>query len=277
MSSKTFLGVDVSEYQGTIDWNKLVKAKSFAFIRAGYSGGGVDAQFRRNQGEARRVKMPHGFYWFAYPTRSDPVKDADAFLRLVGGISPGEVLVLDFEVEYSDPVGWVHAWLDHVTSKVGFRPLLYTNQNRTVRFNWSPVIKGNYGLWVAIFDNSANAPVHTPWPFYAFKQYTADGRTSGIGGAVDLDAFYAPDMSYFAKYGKPTPPAPVPVPKPTPAPAPHPTPTPTPTPVPPAPVPDPIPVPPPVEPPTDDQIIITRTVWSQIFDFLFGWIKNFKK
>ena len=60
-------GIDVSRWQGTIDWEK-VKADGveFAMLRAGYGQGNIDAQFERNAGECTRLGIPFGVYWFSY-------------------------------------------------------------------------------------------------------------------------------------------------------------------------------------------------------------------
>lgn len=191
-------GCDISEFQGTVNFDQLKTGASFVIIRAGYTGG-VDKQFKRNQSEARRVGMHRGYYWFAYPERQ-PVSehDADAFLNTIGELQPGEIVVLDYEVN-TGSTGWCEGWLDRVKQRTGVKPYLYTNQGRTVSLNWTSVKAKGYPLWVAIFDNTPSKAVNTGGWNYPIKQYTADGQMPGIGGAVDLDIFRESD---FTKYGK---------------------------------------------------------------------------
>ena len=60
-------GIDVSYWQGTIDWDK-VKANGieFAILRCGYGSSGVDTSFERNVRECERVGIPWGAYYFCY-------------------------------------------------------------------------------------------------------------------------------------------------------------------------------------------------------------------
>ncbi len=63
-------GIDVSEHNGVVDWEK-VKASGieFAMIRAGY-GQTVDLRFKRNVSECNRIGLPCGVYWFSYALRA---------------------------------------------------------------------------------------------------------------------------------------------------------------------------------------------------------------
>jgi GH25 family lysozyme M1 (1,4-beta-N-acetylmuramidase) len=189
---------DISEYQGTVNFDQLKTAVSAVIIRAGYTGG-TDARFVRNRDQARRVGLARGYYWFAYPARADASADADRFLSVIGDLWPGEVLVLDYEVTDGGPA-WCKQFMDRVQQRTGTKPLLYTNQNRVVTLDWSAIRNADYGLWVAIFDNDPNADVNTAGWLYAMKQYTADGRLPGVGGPVDLDEFYG-TVDTFYKYG----------------------------------------------------------------------------
>ena len=62
-------GIDVSEWQGVIDWDKVKAAGiQFAIIRTGWGKTGVDKQFKRNVSEARRVGIKVGLYHYSYAT-----------------------------------------------------------------------------------------------------------------------------------------------------------------------------------------------------------------
>ncbi len=64
-------GLDVSEFQGIIDWDQVKAAGyQFAMIRAGYGFGTLDKQFQRNAAECNRVGLPIGVYWFCLCTDS---------------------------------------------------------------------------------------------------------------------------------------------------------------------------------------------------------------
>ena len=73
-------GIDVSRYQGTVDWEQVKAAGyQFAMLRAGYGSDTVDEQFQRNASECNRIGLPAGAYWFCYAdSPSDAEREADA-------------------------------------------------------------------------------------------------------------------------------------------------------------------------------------------------------
>ena len=61
------LGIDVSKWQGTIDWERVKAAGiEFAMLRAGYGAGNIDPQFERSAKECTRLGIRFGVYWFSY-------------------------------------------------------------------------------------------------------------------------------------------------------------------------------------------------------------------
>jgi lysozyme len=90
-------GIDVSKWQGTIDWDKVSKSTSFAIIKSTEGSSYKDPMFIRNRDEARRVGIAHGFYHFANPdtVANDPEREAEFFVATIGTLQVGEVLALD--------------------------------------------------------------------------------------------------------------------------------------------------------------------------------------
>ena len=75
-------GMDVSEFQGKVQWDKVVT--DFVIIRAGYGQKTLDAQFVRNIQECNRLNIPCGVYWFSYAlTPEDAAQEAKACLNAV--------------------------------------------------------------------------------------------------------------------------------------------------------------------------------------------------
>ena len=91
-------GIDISRHQGAVDLEAIKKDTDFAVIRAGY-GGGKDEQLVRNRDGLRKLGVPLGFYFFAYPGRSSGKKQAEEFFAAVGKLQEGEFVVLDIENE----------------------------------------------------------------------------------------------------------------------------------------------------------------------------------
>lgn len=213
----TILGVDVSQYQGDINWSQLNSAVSFAVIRTSYgapdpgqtSAQYADSKFSQNRAAAEQQGTEIGFYHFAYPQYNSPEAEAKCFTDNIGQLRPGEFVVLDFE-EWSytgDVVSWCKTWLDNVQATLGVRPLIYMSTSRAASgsYNWSPVINANYGLWGAQWSGSSTSqPPSTQWSFMAMRQYDDNGSESGISGAVDQDVFYG-DSSQLRQYGLPYP------------------------------------------------------------------------
>lgn len=215
-------GIDISNWQGaSVNYDALKSAVQFVVAKASQGTGYVDPTHNRNRDEAHRVGLVFGSYHFA--NGNDAAAEANHFCDVVqGGMQNGDFLVLDFEIEIGNPVGWSKVFLDTVTARTGVRPLVYTNFNRVQRFDWSPVVAGNYGLWAALWDGNPDAGVPaSEWPFAAMKQYTSSGSVPGIGGNVDMDVFYG-DAATLRKYGKGGGSAPTVAPVPVPAPAPQP-------------------------------------------------------
>lgn len=249
--------IDVSHWQGDIDWQAVKNSGvEIAIIKVtgGDAGLYVDSKVGVNYANARNVGLAYGTYHFA--GGGDPITEADYFCRTVSPLDEGQVLLLDWEVNVPDPVGWCWQFVSHVHDRLGVWPMIYMSGSRVPAFYGSDVLK-NCGLWVAWYDRDPekDLPLKT---VYVMHQYTSNGSVPGISGRVDLDAFYG-SVEQFNKYGYHTPvpvPVPDPVPVPTPEPEPNPAPVPDPTPVPnpePAPTPTPEPEPVPVPSPSPEK------------------------
>lgn len=208
------LGIDISTFQGTPDFNQVKSQKEFVIIRSSYGVGYKDVQFDRNRDELRRLGIARGFYHYAYPQYNTPEAEAQWFLNVVGTPQKDEVLVLDIEENWStfeDFKNWAAIFLEYIKSRLnGYKPLLYINYSKAQQGSWKRVIDGDFGLWLALWDGNPNTAPQTQWPVIAMKQYSATGRVAGINGDVDLDVFFG-DIATFKRYGY-QPPAPAPQP-----------------------------------------------------------------
>lgn len=195
-------GIDISQFQPTVDFNSLKSQIDFIIIRSSYGDGYIDKSFHSHRDQIKRNNIPHGYYHYSYPQYNTPEAEAEWFLKVVGNLEEGELLCLDFEESYSDPVGWCKRFLDHISNKLnGYKPVLYINLSTARAFNWNPVIQENYGLWLAQWDRNSNSSLpSTSWPVTAFRQYTDSETVSGIPGKVDGDVFYG-DLNAFKSYG----------------------------------------------------------------------------
>jgi GH25 family lysozyme M1 (1,4-beta-N-acetylmuramidase) len=259
----TFIGIDVSRWQGDVNYDALRTSVnphvSFVIYKGtGADGPGLyaDGEFLRNHAEARRTGIKRGIYHFGGGT--DAVTEANYFYQqCLTNLLPGEIVALDAEWNNALNPAWCLIFLQRLESLIGFKPMIYMNQSTMLNKDWSKVAAGNYGLWLADWTGDPNAIVQMKyWAFCAIQQFTDSGHVAGIAGNVDEDGFFAPSLDFWDKYGKPAPapaPSPAPAPAPAPVPVPEPAPTPAPTPVPaPTPAPSPAPTPAPEPAPTPE-------------------------
>lgn len=195
-------GIDVSHWQGTIDWSKVTA--DFAFIKATQGQSWVDNHFEKNKKGAAYKGLLKGYYHFADGT--DPIKEADHFIKTIGTMDEGDLLCLDYEINMAGAGNWCRRFLDRCFAKTGVRPLLYTNEARVKAIDWKEVVDGNYALWVAKYG--LNLPVMGPvkpssgqWKFWLIWQYTSKGSMPGVPTRVDLNHSDYP-VDILRKYGK---------------------------------------------------------------------------
>jgi GH25 family lysozyme M1 (1,4-beta-N-acetylmuramidase) len=189
-------GIDVSQYDGAIDWPKVKNAGiSFAFARASDGSSASDDTFQTNitQGTAAGVIM--GAYHFASPGNGNATTQANYFLSVAShyigkGFLPP---VLDLEITNglteSELNNWALEWLMEVQKQTGIKPIIYASTD----FAYSSLNGANspasvYDLWVASWDISNPGNV-SPWTSWLFWQYSDTGSIPGISDAVDLDVF----------------------------------------------------------------------------------------
>lgn len=197
------IGIDVSDYQGSIDWSQVASAEySFAFVKAtegeGWTGDAKARQqnFEANMQGASSTGMLVGAYHFARPDLGNSAADeARWFVNVAGDYIKSGYLrpVLDIEVG-ADALGgaalssWVSEWMETVTSETGVEPLIYTNADYAG--NYLDASLSEYDLWVAHWTyDTIRSPNTGIWDGWAFWQYSDEGRVPGIAGDVDLDLF----------------------------------------------------------------------------------------
>lgn len=212
-------GVDVSRWQGNINWAAVRNAGveiAIAKVSGSDAGDYYDSMIARNYNAIIAAGLAFGGYHFAGGT--DPIHEAEYFVNGMKPYADGDVFILDWEVQHADPVGWCATFLQHVHDLCGVWPILYMNGSTFNAYNWNgnPAV-ANCGKWIAWYgrDPNVDLPVHAP---YIMHQYSSTGSIPGIAGNVDLDAIYM-SADTFKKYGWHSP-APAPTPAPTPAPAP---------------------------------------------------------
>lgn len=185
-------GIDISHYQGGIDWAELHKNKDtdfplrFIFMKATEGGDLADATFVQNFDSAKAYGFVRGAYHFFNPS-SDARKQAEFFIRNVQ-LKPGDLApVLDVETKgknKADLQRSVKTWLDVVEAHYGVKPILYTSYKFKENY-LSDAAFDEYPYWIAhYYVDSVRYRGH--WEFW---QHTDIGEVPGIEGDVDLNVF----------------------------------------------------------------------------------------
>src|SRR5215470_13695408 len=192
-SGPTVKGIDVSYYQGTIDWAAVAAdGVKYAFIRVSDGTGFQDPKFDTYWASSRANGVLHGAYQFFRPNQ-DVIAQADLLLSKMGTLQPDDLPpVLDVEaaggLSASGVAAAVKAWVDHVTAAIGKPPIIYTGF-----YFWRDSVGApdmtSSPLWHAQYTTAACPNIAPPWGDWAFWQYTDSGSVAGISGGVDMDRF----------------------------------------------------------------------------------------
>lgn len=187
-------GVDVSEYQGAIDWSAVrASGRRFAIARIAHAPR-LDARFAQNWAAIRAAGMIRGAYLYFSPSH-DVSTQADAIARAVGRLGPGDLPVaLDIErpppglPAPADYAARIAELAERVRRDTGRPPMIYAGAYYWRLHVQSDAFKSLH-LW-----HPQYAPVRCPsiapsWTTWTFWQYSATGRVGGVRGAVDLDRF----------------------------------------------------------------------------------------
>lgn len=195
-SSDTFpvRGVDVSHYQGSIDWNSL-KAQNimFAYIKATEGSTYKDGAFQTNWKNVARTDVRAGAYHF-FSFESSGVNQADNFMNTVSVIDRMLPPAIDIEPygQYKSirdipaAISEISVWLNAVETKYGTRPVIYT----TEAFYRDCIAEAfpDYDIWIRSVYKQPSSSVQ--WTFW---QYSNRARLNGYDGEerfIDLNAFH---------------------------------------------------------------------------------------
>lgn len=201
-------GVDISRWQGFINWPILKQNVNFVMIKLGGSDDGFyqDGMAVRNVIEARSQGLLIGFYVFLGGAQapSEEVAHIKNLFHAIGGLHPGEIFSLDWEKSHNDEVGYMTGIVEGLTRAGMPPPLIYMSQNRIMRNDWRNLTTRGCPLWVANWGNNDQIPDATEQPFveewgrWVMWQYSSTGNVAGIPARVDLNIFNGDAESFKA-------------------------------------------------------------------------------
>ena len=224
-------GIDISNHQRGLNLKNI--SCDFVIIKATEGKSYVDKSCDNFFQQALSLGKKLGVYHFANNPSNTAEQEANWFINNTKGYIGKAIPVLDWESKDTSNVAWALEWLQRVEQAYGTKPLIYMSESVVNRHDWSSVVAGNYGLWVAKYrdnnpdynydmSNAGNKPSVKYWSFYALWQWTSTGRLDGWNGNLDLDEFYGDANSWDAYVGNKSDEdieesAPAPAPEPTPS------------------------------------------------------------
>ncbi|KRE13255.1 glycoside hydrolase [Bosea sp. Root483D1] len=202
---RSIQGIDISRWQGEIDWAKVKDAGTrFAFIKATEGGDHLDPMFKKNWAEAKKAGVPRSAYHFVYWCRpaKDQVRwfkrhiprDPDALPPVLDVEWNGESEKCGKKIPREKALAKIREMLKGLQEHTGKKPIIYTD----ITFH-EDVLEGEFNdhpYWL----RSTAAPLkhryeRKQWEFW---QFTTTGRVPGISGDVDRNAFFGTEHEFSA-------------------------------------------------------------------------------
>ncbi|HEX7704321.1 MAG TPA: GH25 family lysozyme [Kofleriaceae bacterium] len=201
----TTKGIDVSYYQGSINWTSVKNAGyQFTFVRVSDGTGFHDPKFATYWPAAKSAGLIRGAYQFFRPAQNVTAQ-ADLLIAALGGVyTPGDLPpVIDVEDAGGESAATVASkirqWVDYVKLHLGVDPIVYTG-----KYFWRDQVGGpttfvNNALWIAQYT-SLCPDLPAPWTKWTFWQNSETGSVSGISGQMDTNFFNGSlaDLQAFA-------------------------------------------------------------------------------
>lgn len=185
-------GIDVSKWQGIINWEKLKKNHvQFVFIKATEGKDELDKHFLRNWKAAKQQGIYRGAYHYFVPT-VPAKKQAAQFIKHVKMLKGDLPPVLDLEERFKIPTEKfqenVRIWLKEVEKHLKVKPILYASPH--YYRDYLADAFGEYKVWIAKYQSYPSPVLEGTKEHWLFWQFSNRGRIAGIKGNVDLDVFY---------------------------------------------------------------------------------------
>ena len=195
-------GVDVSRWQGDIDWTRLrSQGANFAYIKATDGGDHLDPMFKKNWERSQAAGLKRGAYHFFYWCRTAG-EQADWFIRNV----PRDQFALPpvIDVEWNGDSACkrrpspakvrekMQVFMDKLEAYYGQRPIIYTAPDF-----YADNLKGaflDYPFWLR--SVAAHPAKRYPGRKWVFWQYSGSGLSQGVRGRIDLNVFYGSESQW---------------------------------------------------------------------------------
>ncbi|MBQ8001391.1 MAG: hypothetical protein IJ298_09405 [Ruminococcus sp.] len=188
--------IDVSEWQGTIDWKKVKSAGyGHAILRAGFGRSATqkDKTFETNYKNAKAAGVKLGVYWYSYAVdKTDAVNEANACIQVLKSKSLDMPVFFDMEESSMTKLGksalteMAKAFCNTLI-KAGYKAGVYSNPNWFTNYLDYKALRKLYPIWLAQYYVEPQYDCDV-W------QYSSQGKVSGITGNVDMNVIYNSDI-----------------------------------------------------------------------------------
>lgn len=203
-------GVDVSRWQGEIDWAKLrSQGANFVYIKATDGGDHLDPMFKRNWKRSHEAGLKRGAYHFFYWCRVAS-EQADWFIRNVPKVAGALPPVIDVEWNGESSCKRrpspakvrekMQVFMDKLEAHYGQRPVIYTAPD-FYRDNLKGAFE-DYPFWLrAVAQHPSKVYPGRKWVFW---QYSGSGLSHGVSGKIDLNVFNGSEADWRRWLGRNT-------------------------------------------------------------------------
>lgn len=201
-----YIGIDVSKWNGDIDWAKVKAAGvDYAILRVGFRGWGtgtivLDEKFHENIQGALDNDIQVGVYFFTQAiNKAEAVAEANFAVSQIKGYNVTLPIIIDIEdAETGGEVGRLAAqkfnrtqytnickYFCDAVEAAGYSPMVYANPNWFSNHLYPEQLENKYGIWLAHYVSKTTYTGN-----YQIWQYSSVGKVSGISGRTDLNIFY---------------------------------------------------------------------------------------
>ena len=182
-------GIDVSHYQGDIDWQKVSSQKlQFVFIKATQGNQYVDPHYQQNWQQSAQYDLLRGIYHYLDPS-IDAVAQAKHFVNISKGQFGDFPPVIDIEAfeneKASKVINVLQEFIMYIEQHVSCKPIIYTSHGFWDQLNNHQF--GDYPLWLADYASKPQLP--NGWQQWTFWQFESNANIPGIPNQVDKNKY----------------------------------------------------------------------------------------
>lgn len=201
-----FNGIDVSKWQGSIDWKKVSQEDiDYVMIRSSYGYEDTDPKLKTNVKGCEKYGINYGFYHYTYAKNvSEAKKEAKYFLKTIKNYSPDYPLVLDIEEAFYNKMSRkkvtdiVVTFMEEL-EEAGYFAMIYCSPTFITDNLEASRIK-DYDIWIACWGDEEKLNTYYSG-HYGMWQYSDEGSVNGISEDVDLNYAYKDYAAIIDKYG----------------------------------------------------------------------------